>query len=101
MSDEYLPQKVMSIHAHPDDQEFTVAGTLAKWSRAGCNMISVVITSGDAGSNDPAHDAAYKPELASAKGNRMRRMKSSASNRPFTCIIPTASWSRRLPCARN
>ena len=31
MSDEYLPQKVMSIHAHPDDQEFTVAGTLAKW----------------------------------------------------------------------
>ena len=25
----------MSIHAHPDDQEFTVGGTLAKWARAG------------------------------------------------------------------
>jgi LmbE family N-acetylglucosaminyl deacetylase len=75
MSDEYLPQKVMSIHAHPDDQEFTVAGTLAKWSRAGCNMISVVITSGDAGSNDPAHDAAYKPELA-----RLREGEQDAAN---------------------
>jgi LmbE family N-acetylglucosaminyl deacetylase len=61
---EYLPKKVMSIHAHPDDQEFTVAGTLAKWSRGGGDVISVVITSGDAGSNDPLHDASYKPVLA-------------------------------------
>lgn len=67
MSDEYLPQKVMSIHAHPDDQEFTVAGTLAKWALAGCEVISVVITSGDAGSNDPAHDASYKPVLAQVR----------------------------------
>ena len=64
---EYLPQIVMSIHAHPDDQEFTVAGTLAKWTKAGCDVISVVITSGDAGSNDPAHAAAYKPTLASIR----------------------------------
>jgi len=41
----------MSIHAHPDDQEFTVGGTLAKWARAGCEVIAVCITSGGAGSN--------------------------------------------------
>jgi LmbE family N-acetylglucosaminyl deacetylase len=41
----------MSIHAHPDDQEFTVAGTLAKWARAGCAIVSVCITSGQGGSN--------------------------------------------------
>ncbi len=41
----------MSIHAHPDDQEFTVGGTLAKWSRAGCEIVTVCITRGDAGSN--------------------------------------------------
>jgi len=64
---EYLPQIAMSIHAHPDDQEFTVAGTLAKWTQTGCEVISVVITSGDAGSNDPAHAAAYKPTLASIR----------------------------------
>jgi LmbE family N-acetylglucosaminyl deacetylase len=75
MSDEYLPQKAMSIHAHPDDQEFTVAGTLAKWASLGCEVISVVITSGDAGSNDPAHDAAYKPELA-----RLREEEQNAAN---------------------
>jgi LmbE family N-acetylglucosaminyl deacetylase len=41
----------MSIHAHPDDQEFTVGGTLAKWARAGCEIVTVCITSGGAGSN--------------------------------------------------
>ncbi|MEP0806724.1 MAG: PIG-L family deacetylase [Chloroflexota bacterium] len=63
-STEYIPQRAMSIHAHPDDQEFTIGGTLAKWARAGCEIISVVITSGDAGSNDPAKGADYKPLLA-------------------------------------
>jgi LmbE family N-acetylglucosaminyl deacetylase len=46
------PARVMSIHAHPDDQEFTVGGTLAKWARAGSAVITVCITSGNAGSND-------------------------------------------------
>jgi len=61
---EYLPGIAMSIHAHPDDQEFTVAGTLAKWAGQGCRVISVIVTSGDAGSNDPSRDAAYKSRLA-------------------------------------
>jgi LmbE family N-acetylglucosaminyl deacetylase len=61
---EYLPKVAMSIQAHPDDQEFTVAGTLAKWAQNGCKVISVIVTSGDAGSNEPTKDAAYKPELA-------------------------------------
>jgi LmbE family N-acetylglucosaminyl deacetylase len=64
MNNEYNPQRVMSIHAHPDDQEFSVAGTLAKWARAGCEIISVIITSGDSGSNDPSKDGSYKPVLA-------------------------------------
>jgi LmbE family N-acetylglucosaminyl deacetylase len=46
------PPRVMSIHAHPDDQEFTVGGTLAKWARAGSEIVTVCITSGGAGSND-------------------------------------------------
>ena len=57
----------MSIHAHPDDQDFTVAGTLAKWARAGCAIVSVIVTSGDAGSNDPSKDATYKANLASLR----------------------------------
>ncbi|PYO33354.1 MAG: PIG-L family deacetylase [Candidatus Rokuibacteriota bacterium] len=34
------PGRVLSIHAHPDDQEFTVAGTLAKWARAGSTVVT-------------------------------------------------------------
>jgi LmbE family N-acetylglucosaminyl deacetylase len=45
------PARAMSIHAHPDDQEFTIAGTLAKWARAGCEIVCVCITRGGAGSN--------------------------------------------------
>ena len=48
---EYIPRSAMSIQAHPDDQEFSVGGTLAKWSKAGCEVVSVVITSGDSGSS--------------------------------------------------
>lgn len=61
------PRSAMTIHAHPDDQEFTVAGTLAKWARAGCTITVVCITSGDAGSNDPAKQAADKPALAALR----------------------------------
>ena len=61
---EYIPKRAMSIFAHPDDQEFSIGGTLAKWARAGTEIISVLITSGDSGSNDPAKDGSYKPELA-------------------------------------
>ena len=69
---EFLPKTAMSIHAHPDDQEFTVAGTLAKWARAGCEVVSVIVTSGEAGDNDQAHDAAYKPALAKLRENEQR-----------------------------
>jgi LmbE family N-acetylglucosaminyl deacetylase len=64
MNTEYIPKRAMSIYAHPDDQEFSIGGTLAKWSRDGSEIISVIITSGDSGSNDPAKDGSYKQELA-------------------------------------
>jgi LmbE family N-acetylglucosaminyl deacetylase len=66
----------MTINAHPDDQEFTIAGTLAKWARAGCRIDVVCITSGDSGSNDPACDGSYKPELA-----RLREEEQLAAGR--------------------
>ena len=61
---EYFPTTAMSIHAHPDDQEFTVAGTLAKWARQGCRVVSIIVTSGDAGSNESSRGAEYKSCLA-------------------------------------
>jgi len=43
---------VMVIAAHPDDAEFGVAGTVAKWTRKGKQVVYVVCTSGDKGTSD-------------------------------------------------
>ena len=75
MSTEFIPKIAMSIHAHPDDQEFSIGGTLAKWARAGCEIISVTITSGDSGSNDPSKGGEYKAELA-----KLREVEQTAAN---------------------
>ena len=49
----HTPRRVVAILAHPDDEEFTIAGTLAKWIRAGAEVYTVVCTDGSRGSNDP------------------------------------------------
>lgn len=72
MESEFLPKIAMSIHAHPDDQEFTVAGTLARWARLGCRVISVIVTSGDSGSNAPTLGADYKSTLAELREEEQR-----------------------------
>jgi LmbE family N-acetylglucosaminyl deacetylase len=41
------------ILAHPDDAEFTVAGTVARWVKEGSRVVYVVCTDGSRGSNDP------------------------------------------------
>ena len=45
--------QVMVITPHPDDAEFGVAGTVARWVAEGKSVIYVVCTSGDKGSSDP------------------------------------------------
>jgi LmbE family N-acetylglucosaminyl deacetylase len=42
---------LLVISAHPDDIEFVLAGTVAKWVRAGTVGRYVVVTSGDAGTH--------------------------------------------------
>lgn len=43
----------MVITAHPDDAEFTVAGTVARWAKEGYAVIYVICTDGSRGSNEP------------------------------------------------
>jgi hypothetical protein len=56
-NEEYIPKRAMSIQAHPDDQEFSIGGTLAKWAKAGCEVTSVVITSGEPRRDCTSHHA--------------------------------------------
>jgi LmbE family N-acetylglucosaminyl deacetylase len=67
------PQRVLSIHAHPDDQEFTVAGTLAKWARAGATVVTVCITSGNAGSNESTPPTMTRAALAPIREEEQRQ----------------------------
>lgn len=53
-----LPQRVLVIAAHPDDIEFGVAGTVAKWTDAGVQVTYCLVTDGAAGSNKPDADLA-------------------------------------------
>lgn len=52
MSQNYIPERAMFIFAHPDDIEFSVAGTAVKWARGGSDITYVVITDGNVGSHD-------------------------------------------------
>lgn len=50
LSDEQ--KRVLLVAAHPDDPEFSSGGTVARWVRAGIEVIYVVATSGDKGTPD-------------------------------------------------
>jgi LmbE family N-acetylglucosaminyl deacetylase len=47
-------KRVLVIVAHPDDVDFGAAGTIARWTDAGIEVIYCVVTDGDAGGSDPS-----------------------------------------------
>jgi len=49
MNSFYVPESAMVIVAHPDDIEFSCAGTIARWVQAGARISYVLCTSGDVG----------------------------------------------------
>ena len=48
-----VPRCVLAVAAHPDDLEFSCAGTLALWARQGARIIYLICTSGEAGFDRP------------------------------------------------
>lgn len=65
--DGYVPASAMVVVAHPDDAEFMVAGTVAKWARDGAEVTYVVITKGDKGSEDPRMTPGRLTEIRQAE----------------------------------
>jgi LmbE family N-acetylglucosaminyl deacetylase len=49
----YVPRKALVIVAHPDDIEFSCAGTVARWVKEGTEVVYVLCTSGDVGIDEP------------------------------------------------
>lgn len=55
-------QTFLVVVAHPDDAEFGAAGTIAKLTKEGKQVVIVQVTSGDKGSGDPS----ATPQLVAA-----------------------------------
>lgn len=62
------PKTLMAIMAHPDDIDFTSAGTIAKCCAAGWTVYYVLATSGDKGT----HDDLSRQELAAMREQEQR-----------------------------
>lgn len=65
--DSFQPRSLMVVVAHPDDAEFMVAGTVAKWAAHGCEVTYVVVTKGDKGSDDPEMTSTKLTEIREAE----------------------------------
>ncbi len=48
-----MPSRAMVIMAHPDDPEFFSGGLIALWCAAGVEVIYLILTNGNKGSDDP------------------------------------------------
>lgn len=96
----YIPRSAMTIFAHPDDAEFLVAGTIARWTRAGCDATSVVITSGNVGTHDANYTRAVLAHTRESEQGAAARVL-GVRNIVFLgyddCeILPTLELRRRL-----
>jgi len=73
MSTFYVPESAIVIVAHPDDIEFSCAGTVARWVKAGSRVAYVLCTSGEVGiaesgmTKDKAVKIREKEQLAAAE----------------------------------
>jgi LmbE family N-acetylglucosaminyl deacetylase len=96
----YIPKSALVIHAHPDDAEFTIGATLAKWAAAGCEITLLLITSGNVGTHDPKYTRetlAQTREAEQLAVARLLNFKAVVFLRHDDCAVqPTLELSREL-----
>jgi LmbE family N-acetylglucosaminyl deacetylase len=59
--------RILAITAHPDDVDFGAAGTIARWTGVGIEVIYCLVTDGDAGGLDEDVPRAEMPALRRAE----------------------------------
>ena len=64
-----VPERALAVAAHPDDNEFGCAGTVAKWTDAGCEVAYLIATDGSKGTWSREQDPA---ELVTIRENEQR-----------------------------
>lgn len=73
-------QRILAIHAHPDDVEFQCAGTLALLGKAGHSLSIVTMTPGDCGSRE------HGPEEIAAIRREEARKAAQLLNAAYECL---------------
>lgn len=63
----YIPESAMAIVAHPDDIEFSCAGTIARWAKLGARICYILLTSGDVGIDEPGMTRERATEIREAE----------------------------------
>ena len=96
----YIPKSALTIFAHPDDSEFTIGGTLAKWAAAGCEITMVLCTSGNVGTHDGKYTLKTLAKTREAEQKEVARffgVKHVVFLRHNDCALePTLALSRKL-----
>ena len=96
----YVPESAMAIMAHPDDIEFTCAGTLARWAKAGARTIYVLCTSGDVGIDQPGMTREKATEIREAESRAAAEIASAHDivflREPDGMLVATLDLRKRL-----
>jgi LmbE family N-acetylglucosaminyl deacetylase len=96
----YIPESAMAIVAHPDDIEFSCAGTLARWARAGARISFVLCTSGDVGIDEPEMTRAKAAEIREEEERKAAQIIGATEviflREPDGLLVPTLDLRRKL-----
>jgi len=100
MNNFYIPESAMAITAHPDDIEFSCAGTLARWAKAGARVSYVLCTSGDVGIDEQGMTRARATQIREAESWAAARLVDAAEviflREPDGLLQPTLELRGRL-----
>ncbi len=96
----YIPESAMAIVAHPDDIEFSCAGTLARWARAGARISYVLCTSGDVGIDAEGMTRQRAIEIREAEQREAARLAGASEviflREPDGMLVATLELRKRL-----
>jgi LmbE family N-acetylglucosaminyl deacetylase len=100
MTEIWIPQCAMFIYAHPDDVDFTAAGTAARWARDGCHVVYVVLTDGNVGAHQPDVTAEALAEIRRAEQRAAARVVGVRTcifmGQPDCLLQPTLALRKEL-----
>jgi len=100
MKTTYTPESAMAIVAHPDDIEFSCAGTLARWAKAGARISLVLCTSGDVGIDEAGMTRARAREMRETEARAAAQIMGAAEiiflGEPDGLLVATLELRKKL-----